>query len=168
MAENCPACGTKHDSPGALRQYYNDLASGKIVPEDMRIEDLEFRIQISATGQVLSESPAVMVVSLYNFALRRIKGFVMDPEVAGAAPSLIRFNVRDQGRNFSVFKKPVNLQSAIGNVVAEWDGTFIMVPGAQLAVDWTVDTQRWAALVGASKEVGVQLLGDYVACALKG
>jgi hypothetical protein len=49
--------------------------------------------------------------------------------------------------------------------VAAWDGVYITVPGTDLAVAWSVDTQRWPALVGATKEFGVQLLGDYVACA---
>ena len=46
-----------------------------------------------------------------------------------------------------------------------WDGVYICVPGTTLEALWTVDTNRWAALVVAAREFGIQLLGDYVACA---
>jgi hypothetical protein len=54
-------------------------------------------------------------------------------------------------------------RSGSGNI-AEWDGVYITVPGTDIAVQWSVDTQRWPVLVGATKELGVQLLGDYVVC----
>jgi hypothetical protein len=80
----------------------------------------------------------------------------------------VNFNVKEQGRDFTVFKRPVSMQSILnpasaGNI-AEWDGVYITVPGTDLDVEWTIDSQRWAALVGTSKEMGVQLLGDYVVC----
>lgn len=152
--------------PGALVQYYSDLASGVLVPEDMKIEDLQFRVRIDPSGNVTFESAPVMLISRYNFALRRVMGFVMDPAFAGAAAALVDFQIREAGRNFDVFKRPVNMQSLLNNVSqpAEWDGVYITVPGTELEVNWTVDNARWPALVGASKEFGVQLLGDYVAC----
>lgn len=152
--------------PGALVQYYNDLSSGVIAPEDMRIEDLQFRVQIDPSGQIISQSDPILLISRYNFALRRIMGIVMDPAFAGAAPSLVSFQIREAGRNFDVFKRPVSMQSLMLGTfgVAEWDGVYITVPGTTLEVNWTVDNTRWPALVGAAKEFGVQLLGDYVAC----
>lgn len=154
--------------PGALLQYYSDLSSGMLPPEDMRLEDLQFRVQIDPNGNIVSESPAVTLVSRYNFAFRRVSGFIMDPDLSGAAPSLVNFQIQEQGRNFSLFKRPVSMQSLLsrsgsGNI-AEWDGVYITVPGTDLAVVWTVDTARWPVLVGATKELGVQLLGDYVVC----
>lgn len=167
----CNGLGGGNIPPGALVQYYNDLASGVLAPEDMRIEDLQYKVQIDPDGNIVAETDAIELVSRYNFAFRRIVGFAMDPDLLGAAPFLVSFNVREQGRNFDVFKRPVNLQSLLsrdgGQVLAEWDGVYITVPGTQLAVNWTVDTKRWAALVGASREFGVQLLGDYTACAPK-
>lgn len=153
--------------PGQLMLYYSDLSSGILAPEDMRVEDLSFRVQISPTGQVLFESQAVTLVSRYNFAFRRAVGFCMNPDLAGAAPMLVNFNIREQGRDFSVFKRPVSMQSILnvaGGLRAEWDGVYITVPGTDLAVEWTIDTQRWAALVGTTQEMGVSLLGDYVVC----
>lgn len=154
--------------PGALIQYYSDLSSGLLPPEDMRIEDLSFRVRIDPVGAVQFESPAVTVLSRYNFAFRRVVGWAMDPDLMGAAASLVSFQVQEQGRNFPVFKKPVPMQSLLsrsgsGNT-AEWDGVYISVPGTDLAVEWTIDTQRWSNLVGATKELGIQLLGDYVVC----
>jgi hypothetical protein len=151
-----------------LIQYYSDLSSGVLAPEDMRIEDLSFRVQIDATGQIVTQSQKVTLISRYNFAFRRVVGFMMDPTFAGAAPALVNFNVKEQGRDFTVFKRPVSMQSILnpasaGNI-AEWDGVYITVPGTDLDVEWTIDSQRWAALVGTSKEMGVQLLGDYVVC----
>lgn len=153
--------------PGALLQYLSDLSSGLIAPEDMRIEDLQFRVVIGPNGQVISQSNAVTLVSRYNFAFRRVTGFGMNPDLMGAAPSLVSFNVKEQGRDFSVFKRPVSMQSVLGvngSLRAEWDGVYITVPGTDIAVEWTIDTQRWAALVGTTQEFGVQLLGDYVVC----
>lgn len=154
--------------PGALVQYYNDLASGVLAPEDMRIEDLQFRVQINPAGNIIFSTDPITLVSRYSFIFRRVVGFVMDPNFAGAAPSLVSFNVRENGRNFDIFKKPVSMQSLItptGSTPAEWDGVYSTIPGTDMEVTWSVDTARWAALVGATKEFGVQLLGDYVACA---
>ena len=154
--------------PGALMQYYSDLSSGLIPPEDMRLEDLQFRVRINPQGQITFQSDKTTLVSRYNFAFRRVTGFIMDPDLAGAAPSLVNFQIKEQGRDFALFKRPVSMQSLLsrsgsGNT-AEWDGVYITVPGTDLAVEWTIDTQRWPALVGATKEMGVQLLGDYVVC----
>jgi len=154
--------------PGALIQYYSDLSSGLLPPEDMRIEDLQFRVRIDPTGAITFESQAVTLQARYNFAFRRVSGFIMDPDLAGAAPSLVNFQIQEQGRDFQIFKRPVSMQSLLsrsgsGNI-AEWDGVYITVPGTNLAVEWTVDTARWPGLVGATREMGVQLLGDYVVC----
>ena len=154
--------------PGSLVQYYNDLASGVLSPEDMRIEDLQFRVQIDPAGNITFSTDPITLVSRYSFIFRRVVGFVMDPAFAGSAPALVSFNVRENGRNFDIFKKPVCIQSLInpsGSTPAEWDGVYSTIPGTDMEVTWFVDTARWAALVGASKEFGVQLLGDYVACA---
>lgn len=154
--------------PGALAQYYSDLSSGLLPPDNMRLEDLSFRVRIDPTGEIQFESPAVTVLSRYNFAFRRASGWGLDPDLQGAAPSLVSFQIQEQGRDFRVFKKPVPMQSLLsrsgsGNTV-EWDGVYICVPGTDLEVIWTVDTRRWASLVGATKEMGVQLIGDYVTC----
>ncbi len=154
--------------PGPLLQYYSDLSSGMLPPEDMRIEDLQFRVRIDPAGQIQFESPPVTLISRYNFAFRRVTGFIMDPDLAGAAPMLVNFQIKEDGRNFNVFKRGVSMQSLLsrsgsGNI-AEWDGVYITVPGTDLRVEWTVDTARWAGLVGATREMGVQLLGDYVVC----
>ena len=151
--------------PGALIQYYSDLSSGLLAPEDMRIEDLQFRCRINPLGEVTFESESVMVVSRYNFAFRRVVGAAMNPELVGAAPMLVDFNIREEGRNFTIFKRSVSMQSVLGGSnIAEWDGVYICVPGTQISVQWEVDTQRWAGLVGATVEFCVQLLGDYVVC----
>jgi len=156
-------------APGALVQYYNDLASGMVVPEDMRLEDLQFRVQIDQNGNIVFNTQPILLVSRYNFAFRRVTGWVMDPDFAGPAPALVDFQIQEQGRNFDIFKRPVSMQSLLsrngsGNI-HEWDGVYIMVPGTTVEVIWTVDTVRWPALVGAARELGIQLLGDYVACA---
>lgn len=152
--------------PGALVQYYSDLASGAIAPEDMRIEDLQYRVQIDPAGNITFESDKVTLISRYNFAIRRIVGFAMDPEFAGIAAFLVTVQVREEGRNFDIFKRPVNMASLLRDAdgVASWDGVYITVPGTDLSVNWSIDTQRWPALVGVTKEFGVQIIGDYVAC----
>lgn len=156
--------------PGPLVQYYSDLAGGAIAPEDMRIEDLQFRVQISPTGQIIWESDKVSLISRYNFALRRIVGFAMDPALVGPAAFLVGVQVREEGRNFEIFKRPVSMASLLRDSegVAAWDGVYITIPGTDLSVVWSVDTVRWPALVGAAREFGVQLMGDYVACTPQG
>lgn len=160
--------GSQAIPPGALVQYYNDLASGVLAPEDMRIEDLQFRVRIDPAGNIVSQTDSITLVSRYSFVFRRVVGFVMDPDFAGMAPALVNFQVRENGRNFEIFKRPVSMQALLpraGSNVAEWDGVYTTVPGTDIDVLWSVDTARWPALVGTSKEFGVQLLGDYVACA---
>ena len=170
---NCPTCGESASAhriipPGALLQYYSDLSSGLMPPENMRIEDLQFRVRIDPGGNITFQSEKVTLISRFNFAFRRVTGFAMHPSLVGAAPMLVNFQVREQGRDFSVFKRPVSMQSLVNaggsSNPAEWDGVYITVPGTDLAVEWTVDTARWAALVGTTQEMGVQLLGDYVVC----
>jgi hypothetical protein len=160
--------GSQPIPPGALVQYYNDLASGVLAPEDMRIEELKFRVQIDPAGNITTQTDAITLVSRYSFVFRRVIGFAMDPDLLGAAPSLVDFQVRENGRNFEIFKRPVSMQALLmpsGPNVVEWDGVYTTIPGTDLDVLWTVDTARWAALVGTTKEIGVQLAGDYIACA---
>lgn len=167
MAAGTPMPQDATVPPGALVQYYGDLSSGVLAPEDMRLETLQYRVQIAPNGTTNSESQSVTLVSRYNFAIRRVIGFSMDPSFAGAAPALVDFNIQEDGRNFTVFKTDMSMASiANGNSspVAEWDGVYITVPGTQLSVVWSIDTQRWASLVGATKEFGVQILGDLVVC----
>lgn len=159
--------GKQPISPGALVQYYNDIASGVIAPEDMRIEDLQFRVQIDPAGNIVDQTNSITLVSRYMFVFRRVMGFVLDPDFAGAAPALVNFQVRENGRNFEIFKRPVTMASMLSRTdnITEWDGIYTTVPGTDIEVLWSVDTARWPGLVGATKEFGVQLLGDYVACA---
>lgn len=160
--------GSQPIPPGGMVQYYNDMAGGVIAPEDMRIEDLQYRVQIDPAGNILFSTPAITLVSRYMFGFRRVMGFILDPDLAGFAPGLVNFQVRENGRNFEIFKRPVSMQPMLGRAganVMEWDGIYITIPGTDISVEWTVDTARWAALVGTTKELGVQLLGDYAACA---
>ncbi len=155
--------------PGAMVEYYSDLAGGLLAPEDMRLEDAAFRVQIDPAGDIVFSTDPILFISRYQFAFRQIVGWAMDPDVVGSAPALVGFNVREDGRNFDVFRRPVDMQSLLsrngsGNI-HKWDGVYITVPGTTMSVEWFVDRARWAALVGAAREFGVQLLGDYVACA---
>jgi hypothetical protein len=153
---------------GPIVAYYADLSSGILAPENMRIEDLTFRVKINPAGEITFQTDAIQIISQYNFALRRLVAWNMNPLIMGNAPGLVSFNVKEQGRNFTVFKTPVSMASVsaaggAGNP-AEFDGTYIAIPGTQLAVEWTVNAPLWASLVGTTKEMGVQLIGDYVIC----
>lgn len=168
-AEQSPEEGIRRLPPGWMATYYGDLAGGLLAPEDMRLEDAAFRVQIDPVGDIVFSTDPILLVSRYQFAFRQIVGWAMDPDVVGSAPALVGFNVREDGRNFDVFKRPIDMQSLLsrngsGNV-HKWDGVYITVPGTTMSVEWFVDRARWVALVGAAREFGVQLLGDYVACA---
>jgi hypothetical protein len=154
--------------PGALVEYYSDLSSGVLAPENMRIDDIHFRVQIDPAGNITFSTQPVQVISMYNFSFRRLMAYAMNPQFTGAAPALVSFNISDAGRDFSVFKTPINLQSLLANGgagnVAEFDGIYTTVPGTQLVVSWFVDTARWPALVGSAQEFGIQIVGDLTAC----
>ena len=152
---------------GPILSYYADLSSGVLAPENMRIEDLTFRVKIDPAGNITFNTDAIQIISQYNFALRRIYAWNMNSPLIGNAPGLVSFNIKEQGRNFSIFKTPVSMAavSAVGGAgnPQEFDGTYIAIPGTQLAVEWTV-SPLWGALVGTTKEMGIQIVGDYVIC----
>lgn len=153
--------------PGALLEYYSDLASGAIAPENMRIEDLRFEVRIDPAGNITAATDPIQVISRYNYVFRRINAFALNPAFTGAGPGLVTLQVQEAGRNFPIFKTPIKFGSLMstngaGNP-AVWDGIYIAVPGTQLEVIWTVDP-RWAALVGTTQEYGVQLTGDNIVC----
>lgn len=153
--------------PGPLVQYYSDLSSGMLPPDNMRVENLQFRVRIDPQGQITFRTPDIQVVSMYNFAIRRVYGSMMQPLLAGAAPALVNFNIKEQGRNFTMFKTPVSMASILNNNgpnLAEWDGVYICIPGTQLGVEFSVDVPRWQSLVAAQKEFVIQIVGDYVIC----
>jgi hypothetical protein len=151
--------------PGPILQYYGDIASGAIKPEDVKIEALTYFATIGPTGLVVSSSDKITVNSRMNFAIREIRATVMNAELAGAAPDLITFQVKEQGRNFEVFKKPIDFAAAANpKVPYRWDGVYICVPGTDLACEWTVDSALWAIFVGVSKRVKITISGDYIAC----
>jgi hypothetical protein len=149
--------------PGQLLTHYGDLASGVLRPEDVRIEALTFRAVIDQLGLVVQSTPKITVVSRYNFSFRAVYGTIVTPVLADAAPGLVRFNIREQGRNWDIFKQPVSFGAVLENEY-HWDGTYICVPGTDLEVNWSVDAALWNTLVGASRIVEISLIGDYVAC----
>jgi hypothetical protein len=157
--------------PGAILTYYGDIASGAIRPEDVRIEALTYRAIIDRFGVVNFQSPKITIIARYNLAIRAVYAAILDPSNAGWAPGLISFNLREQGRNFDIFKNPVTL-SGITNggsaVPYEWDGVYITVPGTDLDVTWSVNAQLWATLVGAPRIAEVIVTGDYIACGPQG
>lgn len=157
--------------PGAVLTYYGDIASGAIRPEDVRVEALTFRAIIDRNGLITFATPKITVVSRFNLAIRAIYGSIINPELAGAAAGLIRFNLQEQGRSFNVFKQAVSM-SGVANggsaVPYEWDGVYICVPGTDIEATWSVDQALWTTLVGAPRIVEIVVTGDYIACGPQG
>lgn len=153
--------------PGQILTYYGDIASGAIWPEDVRIEALTFAATVDPTGNVTA-TPKITVRARYNFAIRSIYGAIMNPTLAGSAPFLLRFNVREQGRNQNIFQQSVSFAAIVGGggscVPYEWDGTYICIPGTDLEVEFTVNATLWATLVGVVKMFQITITGDYIAC----
>ncbi|NJN63458.1 MAG: hypothetical protein HC882_00340 [Acidobacteria bacterium] len=151
--------------PGPILEYYGDIASGAIRPEDVRIEDLSFEVVIGADGSILSQTEKITVVSRYSFAIKRVYASLVEAADVDAAKGLVKFNLQEQGRNFTVFKRPVDIGAIL--TVKEplyWDGVYICVPGTDFEAVWSVNQARWAALVGASRILSVSVTGDYIAC----
>lgn len=149
--------------PGQILTYYGDIASGAVRPEDMRFEGLTYRAIIDATGLVVAQTAAINVVSTYNLALRSFVGEVINPDLAGAAAGLVKWNFKEQGRNFTVFKQPRSLGACIVNPTL-YDGVYMCVPGTTLECEWTIDTTLWPVLVGATRVVQITANGDYIRC----
>jgi hypothetical protein len=157
--------------PGEILTYYGDLASGAIRPEDIRIEAITYRAIIDRFGTITYASPKTTIVSRFNFAIRAVYGAIINPEIAGSAAGLIRFNLREQGRSFDVFKQPVSMSGVTNGgsaVPYEWDGLYMCVPGTDLEANWSVDQGLWPVLVGAPRIVEITVLGDYIACGPQG
>jgi len=150
--------------PGEILTYYGDLASGAIRPEDVRIEDLTFRGIINAQGQVVFQTSKITVISRYTLAIRRVYVSMFNVELDGGSSSLVRFNIREQGRGFDVFKQPVSIAACLHRGPYEWDGVYMCIPGTDLEVNFTVDTTLWQSLVGATRIFDVVVSGDYIAC----
>jgi hypothetical protein len=154
--------------PGLKLTYIGDIASGAIRPEDCRFEALTFSITISPTGQIVAQDPqnsTVQIVSRYNFVLERIYGSIENEQLAGAAASLVKFNLQEQGRNFTVFKRPIDFAALVEGCSApyHWDGVYICIPGTQFEVLWFVDA-AWPSLVGGTRRINITVTGTYIAC----
>jgi len=147
---------------GPTLGYYSDLGSGRLYPERARIEALQYRVRIDAAGDITYEMPPVTMISNYNFVLRKIIAFAMNPEGMGNAAALVDFNLMEQGRGVSVFKRAISFAAALQRPL-EWDGVYITIPGTVLECQWAIDTTRWTSLVGASRELGIELLGELIA-----
>jgi hypothetical protein len=157
--------------PGEILTYYGDIASGAIRPEDVLIEALTFRAIIDPTGNVVQQTPKVTVIARYNLAIRAVYAAILNPEFAGPAAGLTHFNIREQGRNFEIFRTPVTLSGVTNGgsaVPYEWDGVYITIPSTDLEVTWAIDTVLWAALVGTTKIAELVITGDYIACGPRG
>lgn len=157
--------------PGAVLTYYADIASGAIRPEDVRFEALTFKLIVDGTGTPVFTSDKVTVIARYSLAIRRMYAAVFNPEFAGPAAGFINFNVLEQARNFSIFKRPVCLAAVTTGGSTEpfaWDGVYITVPGTDLEVSWSIDSALYASLVGTTKQACVVISGDYIACGPQG
>ena len=146
---------------GPVLGLYSDLGSQYLSPERARIEALQYRIRIDPNGDITYEMPPVTMVSNYIFALRKIVGFALNEASIGPAAALIDFNLGEQGRSFTLFKRPISFAALLKQPM-EWDGAYLTLPGTVLECTWAIDTTRWPSLVAAPREIGIQLLGELV------
>ncbi len=155
--------------PGAILTYYADIASGAIRPEDVRFEALTFKIIVDATGTPVFTSDKVTVIARYNLAIRRMYCALAE-SIASPAGQFINFNVLEQARNFSIFKRPVSIAAAAraSSEPFAWDGVYITVPGTDLEVSWSIDSALYASLIGSTKHAQIVITGDYIACGPQG
>ncbi len=161
---------TEHAGAGPILDYLRDIS--RVRPELAGIEQYSFTADINAAGVITAQTASRTTHPDFVFAMRRAKGFVQDPAVSPAAPSLVQWNVRDQGRQTDVFRDPIFLSIMVGTSGPAhdmlWDSAYVFIQGADVSVAWTVDAAAWAALVGVPKLVGVSLTGDKVNVSKKG
>lgn len=149
--------GDPRSDIGPIAEYLKDVT--KLPPELTRIEQFSFTIEVDAMGGITATTPSNRIDPEYVFALRRIKGFISDPDTNLAVSHLITFNIADQGRaRGGIFDDPINLAVLVNNNHdMVWDSFYGFVPGADILVNWTVATGIDSALMA-----GVSITGDLV------
>jgi len=153
--------GDPRSDIGPIMEYLRDIT--KLPPEVTRPEQFNFQNRI-INGAIAAgfPTPSARVDPEYVFALRRIKGFVSDPNQNTDLVHLVEFNVADQGRaRGTIFDDNINLAVLVQTVHdMVWDSFYAFVPGSDMIVDWTVDLAGFPAIGDVT--VGVSLTGDLV------
>lgn len=155
--------GDPRSDVGPIAEYLRDIT--KLPPEVTRPEQFNFQNRI-LNGAIDTAggfpTPTQRVDPEYVFALRRIKGFVSDPNQNIDLVHLVEFNVADQGRaRGTIFDDDINLAVLVQTVHdMVWDSFYAFVPGSDMVVDWSIDLTGFPDIGDVT--VGVSLTGDLV------
>lgn len=151
---------------GMLTRYREEIAHG-LDPEDMRIQTLEFEGVVDAAGVVVLQPEPVRIDPEYKFFLRRIKGWIMSPEVNTSNASLITFQIRELGRDRDIFRTPPTLAGIIpgfGGEAFEYVGGYNFFAGSEIRITFAVKPAAFGlpGWIAPGKRFAVVLLGDEV------
>lgn len=159
-------------SGGATQALLRDLR--EIPPEVARFDHMRFEAQITAAGAIAQQAVAVRVPQGFDFAVRRITGYIQEA-AADQTPdnwARIRFQCREEGRNFDTFTSRLSMASLLSVLGPssgfDFDPLFFKFMGGH-SVEPEFDINVAATGPGAwtpsanVKVVGVVFLGTLVA-----
>lgn len=150
---------------GPVSSYLID--AGLISPEEAQIEAVTFSAIVSPAGQFTFTSPSARMTPGYAFLFNRMLGTVSNPQQDPGVLDLVGFNVLNEGRNKSVFKRPIPMALIICPTgpahLLEWNSHFRFFDSADISVDWSIDATRYvAAAPVAEKRFYATLIGELV------
>jgi hypothetical protein len=156
---------------GPVSSYLKD--AGLISPDEGQIEAIEFNVVIkggdaaAGGGSIVSQSPSVRVSPGYCFLFQQLYGAISDPETSPKVNHLVSFNVINEGRQKTVFRRPIPMHvlscpSGPAHSI-EWRSIFRFFESADVNVEWFINTAAYAAAeVEEDKTFTVLLIGDIV------
>jgi len=143
---------------GALSTHLRDILG--LPPEVMRVDLVSVPVTIGADG-AMAQPPMVSLHADYASELFAIAGFVQNPTIEPHLAPLVRFNAREDGRNFDIFSTDVEMSYLVssfgpGHKLEFPRGAYVFRPGARVKVRFSIDpayvneaneTKRWGVML---------------------
>jgi len=150
---------------GPVSSYLID--AGLISPEEAQIEAVTYQAIVDTTGQIIFQSPSARMTPGFAFLMNRMLGSISNPQQDPSVIDLVSFNVVNEGRSKSIFKRPIPMNLLVCPTgpahLVEWNSHFRFFDSADITVDWSVDTAKYAAYLPADqKRFYVTLIGELV------
>jgi len=144
---------------GLLSSHLRDVL--RLPPELMRIDVASFPVMVRQDGQ-MSPPPPVSLHAEYASELFALAGFMQNADQDAHLAPLVRFNCREDGRNFDVFSTDIEMaylvnRAGSGHLIEYPRGAYVFRPGARVKLNVSIDP----AYVGSAtqdKRWGVMLL----------
>jgi hypothetical protein len=152
---------------GPVSSYLID--AGLISPNEAQIEAIEFHVDVDTDGTILDQSESVRVQPGYTFLMSALYGAAswgatQDTDIDKL--HLVSFNVLNEGRNKSVFRRPIPMNTLVcpGGPAHELEfrSIFRFFESADISVDWFVDPAYGTPAADEPKRFTALLIGDII------